>query len=94
MLTGTDSCPLTATGLPDPPEPPLQASASGIHVLSETLRLGLDAFCQRAQNCPKTADRTHAGQAHGHGEPPAHRDRTPRAPKPPLQASASGCPRP
>jgi hypothetical protein len=39
MLTGTDSCPPTATGLPRPPKPPLQASAPGVHVLSEILRL-------------------------------------------------------
>jgi hypothetical protein len=38
-LTGTDSYPPTTTGLPDPPAPPLQASASGVHVLSEILGL-------------------------------------------------------
>ena len=42
MLTGTDSCPPTATGLPRSPKPPLQASAPGVYVLGEMLRLELD----------------------------------------------------
>jgi len=39
MLTGTDSCPPTATGLPRSPQPLLQASAPGVYVLGEMLRL-------------------------------------------------------
>ena len=42
MLTGTDSCPPTATGLPRSPKPPLQASAPGVYVLGEMLRLSDD----------------------------------------------------